>query len=351
MEDQPTPVADRTNPVHRFAGAASAALDRVADCPGWAMSPGEQAETLVELARLRARVTELEWRVLAAADRTEVGAGDGSAGTAAWLSQRTRETRTRSHAALRGAVLLDQARFAATRAAFAAGRLTEDQVWVILRAVEDLPAGEVTDDQRTRAQEHLIALAGEHDAKALRVLARRIFEVLAPEEADRREAAALEREERRARERCRFAMRDNGDGTHSGWFKLPTLAAEMLGKAVQAFAAPRRNPDGWLDADGKKRPHAALLGRGFAELVEHLPTEGLPRAGGAAATVVVTADLDRLRAGVAPRASTPAAGSHLRRHFGWPAPPGSCPQCSGRRRCRCTWIGRPGCSPSRSGSR
>jgi hypothetical protein len=189
--------------------------------------------------------------------------------------------------------------FAATRAALAAGAVHEEQAWVIIRAIEDLPAEEVTDDQRAAAQQHLIELAAEHDAKQLRVLACRLFEVLAPEEADRREGEALEREEQRARQQCRFAMRDNGDGTTSGWFKLPTLAAEILGKAVQAFAAPRRqDPDAWRDADGRKVCYAHLLGRAFAELVEHLPTDALPQAGGAAATVVVTLDLDTLRTGL-----------------------------------------------------
>jgi hypothetical protein len=41
-----------------------------------------------------------------------------------------------------------------------------------------------------------------------------------------------------------------------------------------------------------------LLGQAFAELVEHLPTEGLPQAGGVAATVVVTVPLDQLMSGI-----------------------------------------------------
>lgn len=299
MKPQPTPVTDRTDAVHRFAGAACAALDRLAAAPAWAMTPAEQAETLVELASVRARLCELEWRVLAAADRNEPGSKEGHTSTASWLSSRTRETRARTNGELRGAKLLDDPVFETTRAAFAAGRLTVDQVWVVLRAVEDLPAEEVTDADRIRAQAHPIELASEHDAKQLQVLARRLFEVLSPDEADQREAEALEREERRARERCRFAMRDNGDGTHSGWFKLPTLQAQMLGKAVQAFAAPRRtNPDAWLDADGKRIPYARLLGLAFADLVEHLPVDKLPQAGGTAATVVATMDLDKLRQGI-----------------------------------------------------
>ncbi len=56
---------------------------------------------------------------------------------------------------------------------------------MIIRAVEDLPTGEVTDAQRLTAQEHLIKLAAAYDAKRLRVLARRLFEVLAPDEADK----------------------------------------------------------------------------------------------------------------------------------------------------------------------
>ncbi len=299
METGSTPVAERTDPVHGFAGRVLAALDRLGDAPAWAMTPGEQAEALVELGRVAARVSELRWRVLAAADRNEVGVKEGASGTAAWLAARTRENRSRTNGDLRAARALDDPRFALTREAFAAGGLTQDQVWVIVRAVEDLPAGEVDDAQRVVAQRHLVGLAAEHDAKSLRVLARRLFEVLAPEEADRREGEALEREERRARQRCRFAVRDNGDGTSSGWFKLPTVQAEMLSKAVQAFAAPRRqDPGAWLDQEGRRVPYPVLLGQAFADLVEHLPVEALPRSGGTAATVVVTMDLQMLCRGV-----------------------------------------------------
>jgi hypothetical protein len=316
MTVQSTPVAERSNPVHGFAGAALRAVDRIAGSPAWAMSSAEQAETLVELTRLQARVTQLTWRVLAAAERDEIGA-DTAMSTAGWLARSTRQTRVRANAAVRGGLLLDEAGYTPTREAFAAGELTEDQVWVILRALEDLPADEVTSADRERAQRHLIGLAADHDAKQLRVLASRLFEVLAPEEADKREGEALERQERRARERCRFAVRDNGDGTASGWFTLPCLQADMLTKAVQAFAAPRRTePTAWRDEDGKKRPYANLLGLGFAELVEHLPVDKLPQAGGAAATIVVTMTLDALKSGLGAAAldtGTPISASEARR--------------------------------------
>jgi hypothetical protein len=47
---------------------------------------GEQFETLVGLRTQRARLVELELRVLVAADRNQVGAETGATSTAAWLA-------------------------------------------------------------------------------------------------------------------------------------------------------------------------------------------------------------------------------------------------------------------------
>jgi hypothetical protein len=299
MSSQVTPLEQRVSPIHRFAGAASAALGRVRGAPAWAMTIDEQAETLRELDAVLAGVTALHLEVLAAADRNDIGDKIGATSTAAWLAAETRQTRAHCHARLRLARALDNPVFEVTRTALAAGALTVEQARVIVAAVEDLPAAEVSDDDRARAQHHLVGLAAEHDAKLLRVFARRLFEVIAPEEADRREGEALAAQERRARERCGFGMRDNGDGTASGTFKLPVAQAQMLSKALQAHAAPRRtDPTEAVDADGNRLPYRVLLGRAFADLVEHLPLDRLPQAGGTAATVVVSTTLDALRAGI-----------------------------------------------------
>ena len=89
-----------------------------------------------------------------------------------------------------------------------------------------------------RAEAHLVESAGEVDAKTLRILGRRILDVLDPDAADEREGRKLEDEERRARRATYLNLRDNGDGTHSGTFKIPDLHAAMLTKALQALAAP-----------------------------------------------------------------------------------------------------------------
>lgn len=314
-----TPVEERTNPVHAFAGAALREVGRVAGAPGWAMSGAEQAEALVELDELVGRVVELKTRVLAAADLNAIGDGAGHSSTASWLAAATRQTRARCHGEVSLARLLDRPAYAATREALATGAVNVDQARVILRCLEDLATGadaggagtatgaadadgvldEVTPEQVQAAQDHLIDLAGVHDAKALRVLAAKIFEVIAPGSAEQREAEALERAERRARAKTRFSMRDNGNGSHSGGFTIPTIQAAILSKAVQAFAAPRRtSPDAWVDAHGNKVSYPTRLGHAFCDLIDHLPGEALPTAGGLSARVVVTTSLDTLRDGL-----------------------------------------------------
>jgi hypothetical protein len=299
----PTPVEERSNAVHEFAGAAHRALDRVSGTPGWSLTLAEQEETLAELDRIVTRLVELKSRVVALADLNDIGAEHGHCSTASWLAASTKQNRSRCNGDVALARLLDQPVYSAIQQAMATAAVNPDQAWVILRCLEDLPTqgedAEVTPEQLQAAQHHLIGLAADYDAKTLRMLAQRIFEVIAPDQADRREAEALAREERRARAKTRFAMRDNGDGTHSGWFKVPTAQAAILSKVVQAYAAPRRtNPDAWTDADGNKIPYAARLGLAFCDLIDHLPTDGMPQAGGLAAAVTVNVDLDTLRTGL-----------------------------------------------------
>ncbi|HSE08577.1 MAG TPA: DUF222 domain-containing protein, partial [Nocardioidaceae bacterium] len=52
------------------------------------------------------------------------------------------------------------------------------------------------------------------------------------------------------------------------------------------------------DHDDRRLPYPRLLGQAFADLVEHLPTRALPQAGGVAASVVITLDLDKLATGL-----------------------------------------------------
>ena len=145
---------------------------------------------------------------------------------------------------------------------------------------------------------HLLEQAQVFDAPTLRRLGKRLFEVVCPEAADAAEGERLEDEEKRARALASLTVHDRGDGTSEGRFRLPTLHAHLLKKALEALTSPRRIGEGRLDPEtGTKLPHATLLGHGLMELLEHHLSE-LPSQNGSPFTLVVTLGLDALRAGL-----------------------------------------------------
>ena len=145
---------------------------------------------------------------------------------------------------------------------------------------------------------HLLEQAQVFDAPTLRRLGKRLFEVVCPEAADAVEGKRLEKEEKRARALAHLSVHDHGDGTSDGRFRLPTLHAHLLKKALEALTSPRRIGEGRLDPEtGTKLPHATLLGHGLMELLEHHLSE-LPSQNGSPFTLVVTLGLDALRSGL-----------------------------------------------------
>ena len=283
----------------RFTASLSGALDRLAETPTWSMSPAEQREALVELRRQRARLKELELRVLVAAERNQVGADSGATSTPAWLAHATKTSRSAAFRDLHLARKLDET-FTATRRALAAGVIDGEKARAVTGAVEaltsehdDLPPG-----TREAAEAHMLDLAREFDAPTLRQLGKRLFEVVCPEAADEAEGRRLEKEEAAARRTASLTMRDHGDGTTDGRFRLPTLHAHLLKKALEALTSPRRIGEGRIDPEtGKKLPHATLLGHGLIELVENHLSD-LPSVNGSPFTLVVTIGYDALVSGL-----------------------------------------------------
>jgi uncharacterized protein DUF222/HNH endonuclease len=188
---------------------------------------------------------------------------------------------------------------------------------VIVRAIDALPASLGAAD-RDRAEQHLITLAEVHDAKALRILGRRVLEVLDPEAADAEEGRRLEAEEEAAARTTYLHLYDNGDGTHTGRFKLPDLHATILTTMLHAITSPTqhtgRHPGSATDTDGRdtsdtrdtsaastghatvrgRVPRPELLGHAFCALLERIPADRLPSAAGMNATIVVLLDADQL---------------------------------------------------------
>ena len=252
------------HPVSRAVTRLHQVIDEVAETPMWSMDPDETAATLAAATRLEARVAELKLRVAAHADEAKIGESTGATSTAVWWAHATNQTRREAFKLMHLATALSSGHEPA-RVALAAGDLVLEQAQVIVRAVEQLPA-DLDTALVEKAERFLIEKAEQHDAKGLRILGRRLFEVIAPDEADAREAKLLEREEAEAQAALRFTMTDDGHGKVHGRFTLDTLSGAMLKKALLAIAAPKHQAaKGPL---GERRPGPERMGRAFAELIQ-----------------------------------------------------------------------------------
>ncbi|WP_081790357.1 HNH endonuclease signature motif containing protein [Nocardioides sp. URHA0032] len=275
-------------PRHRVSVAVAQMRDlagSVTDASVWSMEPAETTATLVEISRLKARVAELEARVAEHADDEQVDA---------W-AHRTRQTKP----VVLGQVKLGQALVTRghVRDALAAGDLVVEQARVIVAALDQLP-GDLDTALVEKAERHLVAAGREHTAPTLRILGKRLMDVVAPGLADEFEARQLAREEAEALLATTFTMVDDGHGKCHGKFTVPSLHGAALKKMLLAIAAPKHR----TATDGPAAPGAGVvprpgrerLGRAFCELIERYPAHRLPQTGGVSATVVVTMTLDSL---------------------------------------------------------
>ena len=280
-------------PQHRVSVATAhvhAELDAVADASVWSMDANEAGQTLIGLERAEARIAELKARVAAHADTIDVGAEVGASSAANWLAHQTKATRAAAYGAVRLGHDLEQ--HPMTRDALAAGEICVEQARVVVRWVDRLPA-DLGPETLAKAEAHLLAEARHHDAKALGRLGRRLWEVIAPDEADAHEAEILQRQEAAALRACSLTMVDDGDGQTRGRFTLPTYHAAALKKMLTALAAPKHLAA--TQGPGvERRPGPEALGRALCELIERYPVDRLPQTGGVNATVVVVIDEDTL---------------------------------------------------------
>ncbi|CAN5581402.1 hypothetical protein BH11ACT8_BH11ACT8_23250 [soil metagenome] len=262
------------------------------DRPTWSLGGAQTRDLLVEATALAAQVAELQARLLSHADTIDAVKEVGAGSTSAWLAVSTRMTRRTAGGAARLAGSL--AKHDLTREALGRGEVLVEQAGVIIDAVDALP-----DDRGVRelCEKHLLAEAAHHDAADLKVLGQRVLALLDPDAADAHEAKLLDEEERAAQKKTKFTLADNGDGTRTGRFTIPSLYADMLRKALNALAAPKH-----VRANGEtydhERPTPERMGQAFCEYIGRYPAEQVPHAGGVAATVVVTMDLDTLLGGI-----------------------------------------------------
>ena len=288
-----TAIAQHPHRVTTAVAAVRAELSDVAGASLWSMDATATGVTLAEVQKVKAQTAELEARLLAHAETVDLPGQSGATSTANWLAHHTRTTRREAHRLARVATGLDS--HVVTRTALTAGTVNLEQAEAILRGLDTLP-DDLDPDLVTKAEEHLVGLARDFDAKAIKNLSRRLLEVIAPDQADAHEAALLEKEEADALAATRLTYWHDSRGRLQGRFTLDPLTGAMLTKAVLAYAAPKhRAATGPL---GDRKPTPERLGRAFAELIQRYPANKLPNAGGLNATVIVLIPYDTLIGGL-----------------------------------------------------
>ncbi|WP_207084549.1 HNH endonuclease signature motif containing protein [Nocardioides sp. S5] len=277
------------HPIVECAEGLGAALKGVALVEPAFMSVGEKQSALVRLTEVRSQLDALLARVLGAAD--DVADAHGSRDAAAWLAVQTRTTRREARRDLALGRALNDHPWVAT--ALASGALRSEQARVVVEAVDAIPS-HVDAEVRGDAEEALLRLAGQHDARELKQIGKRILDVVAPEVGESHEEAVLRAEEDRAAAGV-LTMVDDGEGRCHGRFVVPSHVGAMLKRHLLALANPaRRTEEELRDESGEWKPLRRRLGEALVEYVERYPVDATPQTAGVNATVVVTMTLEQL---------------------------------------------------------
>ncbi|MGZ5403944.1 MAG: DUF222 domain-containing protein [Nocardioides sp.] len=279
-----------THPVLAAVAAVEAAVKNVADVNPGFMSTDEEAEALRLLTTVTGRLDELRLRVLASA--SDVAEQTGARDVAAWLAAAARLDGSDTRRDERLATALDE-RWHAVAAGLREGAVNTAQATVIVRALDDLPDDLVSFEVQALAEARLVELAAEFGPRQLRILGRRVLDVVAPEIAEEVERKALEREDARADRLTFLTTRRNGDGMTDVRIRLADTAADRLLTYLEAFTSPRRTPRPG-EAVIDRRPYDQRLGHAFVAFLESTDPQRMPLHGGDATTVIVTLDFATL---------------------------------------------------------
>src|SRR6476469_2334293 len=286
MSSQPI---DHQHPVVGVVERVGCDLGSVAAVPLLSMTPEQTRAVLVRISQDEAQLAALKLRLLAHAECSEATGASGAATAADWLAIETRQVRRDARSNLKLAEKLEH--HDCLTGAMGQGQVNVAQARAIVAALDRLPrSGEfaVTTEQRAAAEAHLVGLAAHHDAKALRVLGRHLFEVIAPELAERFEGHQLGAEEARALQRTTLTMWEDDEGTTHGRFRIPALHGQMLSKMILAISSPVRSAtgDNGAPVDSSRScgidpdlPTPVRHGIAFTQLIESVCAEDLPKTG------------------------------------------------------------------------
>ncbi len=281
------------HPVLACADAMAVALKETADVEVMFMDAGDKRDAMLRLAQVEAQLAALRLRLMAAAD--DVALAEGARDVAALLTHHTRGDFGANRRDLALAEALDR-RWAAVASGLAQGDLNVAQARVICHALDELPAEKVGAEVLAAAEAHLVAQAADFGPRELRVLGRRILDIVAPEIGEQHEAEQLAKEEQRAARRTSLVTTRLGDGTTRITIHVPDAVATRLHTYLEAFTSPRHHTGHQgAGGEGDRIPADRKRGQAFCSLLEALDPKRIPAHGGDATTVIVTVSLEQLR--------------------------------------------------------
>src|SRR3954464_14396819 len=301
------------------AGVVAAARDQVAGLGEvlWAArTPTELLDTATGLERLRSTLDAVLLGVVAEIDATSAARAEGWSSTADFCTAIAggRKGTGRATLALAKAVGSDRA---ATGTALAGGVISATQAQLIVSAVDRLP---VNPGLRDAAETMLIEDARTRDASELTRVGAYVLDRLDPEGTDRRDEAALAREERAAHLSRFLSLTDDGIGGVRIKGRGTLEDAARIKNVLMSLAAPTTSTPGGCGAtttsagtgagsrvgacgtadcahDGRDpREPGARLWDALVEACDRLASLPiLPESHGTRPRIVVTIDADHLR--------------------------------------------------------
>ena len=291
--------ATRTHPIASFACRVNARLDELAGLDALYTSVGEKKAALLDLERARHRLAGLQAQIMAGAGEVTE---DGAHRTVAdFLSSQASADRGPLVALEKLGQALDE-RFAVLAAAVADGRVSIPKAQVLIKALDLLRSEEdVTTEVLASAEAHLVSMAPDFTTAQLRILARRVLDVVAPQIAEAVEARGLEHEEQNAARHLSVAFLPRAGGIPGVTeirIRTSEVIAARLRTNLEALTAPRHLANvgvGRAVSTEDRRPYGQRMGAAFNTLIETLDPDRLPIHGGNATTIMVTIPLADLR--------------------------------------------------------
>jgi hypothetical protein len=286
-------------------------LKQVRDIDPTFLALPEKQQLLLDLVSVRDQVEGLIIETLAAS--ADVADAEGFRTAGGWLASHTQQERSATSQLQH---LADDAiRYPLLRDGLRDGRVSVRQATAITQALDAL-GRDVSPAIKTEAEARMVAFAAEFDAAELRKLGKAVLETIDPDTFEDHERQRLEDELRKAYEATRLSLRQRGDGTTRISGVIPDSLAARLKTCLSAFSSPRHdaatNNTGSADTatepvedsryldpvTGKRLPGDRVLGEALCAFIEAADPTRIPMQGGAATTIIVTMDLEKLRAGI-----------------------------------------------------